>query len=146
MRLILVAAALSLLAACATSTTPPAAATPAPASAPPADPLAALSKFTLNDLQHASAIGKAGGDKLGPLCYDWLAAQLQAQSSSDPNATVAGLISAFEKARLLQQAVSNGISQDFQIHCAPLLSDAQSNLLRLGALGAGVVTTGGLLP
>ena len=118
----------AVLSAC--STTPTATSAPAPA-----DPLSAISTFTLTDLQHASADAKAHGDKLAAMCYDYLAAQLQAQTGSNPNATVVGAISAFQRARDLQGAVSAGISVDFQVNCAPLLSDVRANLLRLGVIG-----------
>jgi len=44
------------------------------------------------------------------------------------------------------RTVSSGVSEDFQISCAPLLSDVRANLLRLGVLGAGAAVTGGFLP
>jgi hypothetical protein len=110
------------------------------------DPLSTLGKLTLVDLQHADADAKAHADKVAAMCYEYLAAQLQAQSWDDPNATVAGVVSAFQKARDLQSVLRAGVSQDFQINCAPLLSDLQLNLLKLGGLGVGAVATGGVLP
>ena len=116
---------------------------PAATGAPPtqADPLAALAKFTIADLQSASADAKAHNDKLASMCYDYLAAQLSAQGPATPQSL--GAVTVFQKARDLQSAVNSGISQDFQINCAPLLSDVRLNLIRLGAIGAGAAATGG---
>jgi hypothetical protein len=123
--------ALLLCAACA--------ATPAPtatAPAAPGDPLTALANFTITDLQNASADAKAHSDKLAAMCYDYLAAQLKAQAGA-PGASVSGAVSAFQRVRDLQSAINSGVSQDFQVNCAPLLSDVRLNLIRLGVIGAG---------
>jgi hypothetical protein len=58
---------------------------------------------------------------------------------------VSGPISAFQRLRDVQQAIGSGISQNFQLNCAPLLSDTQANLLKLGALGTGIAGVG-MLP
>jgi hypothetical protein len=104
-----------------------------------------LTQFTLADLQSASTDAKAHGDKLAAMCYDFLAAQLTAQAST-PGSTITGAVSAFQRLRDLQNAIDGGISQDFQISCAPLLSDEQANLTKLGVLGVGAVASGGALP
>ena len=104
-----------------------------------------LAQFTLADLQNASMDAKAHGDKLAAMCYDFLAAQLAAQTST-PGSTIRGAVSAFQRLRDLQSAIAGGISQDFQINCAPLLSDEQANLARLGAVTAGTIASGGALP
>jgi len=111
-----------------------------------ADPLDAIAKFTLTDLQHAEADAKAHADKVAEMCYAYLASQLEQKSAGAPNGTIAGAISAFQKGRDLLRTVSSGISDDFQVSCAPLLSDARLNLLRLGVLGGGAAATGGILP
>lgn len=130
----------SLVAACAA---PPPAAAPASGAAPGLD--ASLANLTVRDLQSASADAKAHDDKLAALCYDFLAGQVLKNSGAPSNAVV-GPISAFQRLRDLQSAVSAGLSQDFQLNCAPLLSDAQANLVKLGALGAGAAASGGALP
>ncbi len=125
--------ALALL--CAACAAPPA---PTAGTAPtaPSDPLTALANFTLTDLQNASTDAKAHSDKLAAMCYDYLAAQLKAQAGT-PGAPVSGAVSAFQRVRDLQSAINSGVSQDFQVNCAPLLSDVRLNLIRLGVIGAG---------
>jgi hypothetical protein len=109
------------------------------------DPLSVIAKMTLGDLQNADADAKAHGDKIAAMCYEYLAAQLPVPSS-DPNAHITGVVSAFQKGRDLSRLASAGISEEFQINCAPLLSDVRANLLRLGVLGAGAGFTGVGLP
>ncbi len=117
-----------------------AAAATGPAASP--DPLAVLAKFTLTDLQHAKAMADAGNDKLASLCYGYLATQIAAQSGGDPNASVAGLVSGFEKQRLLLRNLNAGLADDFQINCAPFLSDVRLNIARLAALAGGAAVLG----
>ena len=139
----LISTVVAALAGCAAQVAPQA---PGAANAPPTDPLSMLAKLTLVDLQHADADAKAHADEVAAMCYEYLAAQLQARGGDDPSANVAGVVSAFQKARDLQSALQAGISQDFQINCAPLLSDVRLNLLKLGVVGAGAAATGGALP
>jgi hypothetical protein len=145
-KIFFVTATVSLLAACAgpQGTSQSAGAASADGS-PVAELRTGLAQMTLADLQNASTDAKAHGDKLAAMCYDFLAAQLTAQTSS-PGSTVTGAVSAFQRIRDLQSAIAGGISQDFQINCAPLLSDEQANLAKLGLWSAGVVASGGGLP
>lgn len=106
---------------------------------------AGLTNMTLSDLQSASTDAKAHGDKIAAMCYDFLAMQIASQASAT-GARVTGAVSAFQRVRDLQSAIAGGVSQDFQINCAPLLSDVQANLVKLGVVSAGAVASGGLLP
>src|SRR6185312_12863882 len=117
----------------------------APPAASAIDLQSSLAKVALADLQSASSDAKAHGDKLAALCYDFLAGEIAPQNAP-PAAAVAGPVSAFQRLRDFQRSVDSGLSQDFQLNCAPLLSDAQANLLKLGVVGAGAAVSGGVLP
>jgi hypothetical protein len=132
---------LALLASLAACAGQPAAST---RSTPTADLGTTLAHFTLADLQNAATDAKAHGDTVAALCYTYLAGQLTSATTGE-NAPVSGPISAFQRLRDVQQAVGSGISQNFQLNCAPLLSDTQANVLKLGALGTGIVGVG-MLP
>jgi hypothetical protein len=110
---------------------------------PVAELRTSLAQLTLADLQNASTDAKAHGDKLASMCYDFLAAQLAAQTST-PGSNITGAVSAFQRLRDLQSAIAGGISQDFQINCAPLLSDEQANLAKLGIVTATIASGGGV--
>jgi hypothetical protein len=142
-RFLFATAMLSVLAACAA---PQSTGSNASAGASTSVGLGAeLANMTLSDLQNASTDAKAHGDKLAATCYDFLATQITSEAST-LGASVTGPVSAFQRARDLQNAITGGVSQDFQINCAPLLSDVQANLTKLGAVGAGALASGGLLP
>lgn len=85
---------------------------------------------------NAEADAKAHGDTLALMCYQYLAGQLPSATTASGTA-ISGPISGFQHLRDLGRALDQGISQDFQLNCAPLLSDARANLLKLGVLGAG---------
>ena len=70
------------------------------------------------------------------MCYQYLAAQLPSATAGE-GAAISGPISAFQHLRDVGRTLDQGISQNFQVNCAPLLSDARANLLKLGVLGAG---------
>jgi hypothetical protein len=140
-----VTATVSLLAACTVPQSTSQSTGALTSGSPVAELRSSLAQFTLADLQNASTDAKAHGDKLATMCYDFLAAQLAAQTSA-PGSTVTGAVSAFQRLRDLQSAIAGGISQDFQINCAPLLSDEQANLAKLGAVTAGTIASGGALP
>lgn len=140
----LVVTLMLLLAGCAAQggATEPSAAPPATSST---DLQSSLAKLALADLQSASSDAKAHGDKLAALCYDFLAGNIAPQNVP-PAAAVAGPVSAFQRLRDFQRSVDSGLSQDFQLNCAPLLSDVRANLLKLGVVGAGAAASGGGLP
>jgi hypothetical protein len=139
-----ITATVSLLAACAVSQGT-SRSTSASATSPVAELRTGLAQITLADLQNASTDAKAHGDKLAAMCYDFLAAQLTAQTSP-AGSDITGAVSAFQRVRDFQSTIAGGISQDFQINCAPLLSDEQANLAKLGVVTAGAVASGGVLP
>ena len=138
-------ATVSLLAACAVPQDTSQSTGTSTNGSPIAELRTSLAQFTVADLQNASTDAKAHGDKLAAMCYDFLAAQLTAQTST-PGSNITGAVSAFQRLRDLQSAIAGGISQDFQINCAPLLSDEQANLAKLGLVTAATVVTGGGLP
>jgi hypothetical protein len=140
-----VTATVSLLAACAVPQGTSQSTSASADASPVAELRTGLAQITLADLQNASTDAKAHGDKLAAMCYDFLAAQLAAQATP-PGSNITGAVSAFQRVRDLQSAIAGGISQDFQINCAPLLSDEQANLAKLGIMSAGVVASGGVLP
>jgi hypothetical protein len=135
-------ATVSLLAACAVPQGTSQSNGAATNGAPVAELRTSLAQFTLADLQNASTDANAHGDKLAAMCYDFLAAQITAQTST-PGSNITGAVSAFQRLRDLQVAIAGGISQDFQINCAPLLSDEQANLAKLGLVTAAAITSGG---
>lgn len=95
--------------------------------------LASLKSVTVADLDAATARAVAGGDQLAAQCYPVL--KKYVQSAPDGKDKVAGLVDAFEKARLLGQKVSTAqIPQDLQIACAPLFMDQQQLNLKIGNL------------
>lgn len=95
--------------------------------------LAALKNVTIADLDAATARAVAGGDQIAALCYPVL--KKYVQSAPDGKDKVAGLVDAFEKARLLGQKVSTAqIPQDLQIACAPLFMDQKQLNLKIGNL------------
>ncbi len=97
------------------------------------DTLAALKSVTVADLDAATARAIAGGDALAAQCYPVL--KKYVQSAPDGKDKVAGLVDAFEKARLLgQKASAAQIPQDLQIACAPLFADQAQLNLKIGNL------------
>ena len=138
-------ATVSLLAACAVPQDTSQSTGTSTNGSPIAELRTSLAQFTVADLQNASTDAKAHGDKLAAMCYDFLAGQLTAQTRT-PGSNIAGAVSAFQRLRDLQNAITGGISQDFQINCAPLLSDEQANLAKLGLMTAATIASGGDLP
>lgn len=110
---------------------------------PPTDLRTSLSRITLTDLQNAEADAKANGDRLALMCYQYLAEQLPSAAAAG-SAAISGPISGFQRLRDFGRALDQGVSQEFQLNCAPLLSDARANLLKLGALGAGAAGSAAL--
>ncbi|HUC64565.1 MAG TPA: hypothetical protein VMA53_03995 [Stellaceae bacterium] len=138
-------ATLSLLAACAVPQGTSQSTGASAIGSPVAELRTSLAQFTLADLQNASTDAKAHGDKLAAMCYDFLAAQVAAQTST-PGSNITGAVSAFQRLRDFQSVLAGGISQDFQLNCAPLLSDEQANLAKLGFVTAGTIASSGALP
>jgi hypothetical protein len=138
-------ATVSLLAACAVPQGTSQSSGAATNGSPVVELRTSLAQFTVADLQNASTDAKAHGDKLAAMCYDFLAAQITAQTST-PGSNITGAVSAFQRLRDRQSAIAGGISQDFQISCAPLLSDEQANLAKVGVLGVGAIASGKVLP
>jgi hypothetical protein len=144
-RVFFVTATVSLLAACSVPQSTGQSTGASSNGSPVGELRTSLAQFTLADLQNASTDAKAHGDKLAAMCYEFLAAQLTAQTSL-PGSNITGAASAFQRLRDFQSAIAGGISQDFQINCAPLLSDEQANLAKLGIMAAGTIASGGSLP
>jgi hypothetical protein len=109
----------------------------------PTDLRTSLARITLMDLQTAEADAKAHDDTLALMCYQYLAGELPSATAAN-SAAISGPISGFQHLRDLARVLDQGLSQDFQLNCAPLLSDARANLLKLGALGAGAAGSAAL--
>ncbi len=101
-------------------------------------PFGDITKLTITDLQAALARATAADDKPAMMCYPVLIQVIQGLPSQAPDSKVAGVVDAFEAARLLAkkaQAFSgsnNQMIQNINLGCAALYNDAKADILRLG--------------
>lgn len=129
------------LAGC-TTTAPPPAGAPVASS----DSLSGLAKFTVADLQAASADAHAQTppDETAFRCYDFLITAIPTLTPSSSGNTVGAFV-AFQKLRDLHNGVSSagGALKSLTLACAPLVIDTQTVVNKLLLLGAGTFATGG---
>jgi hypothetical protein len=97
-----------------------------------------LSEVTVTDLKAALARATAADDKPAMQCYAGLIPIVQALPKQVPNIEAAGVVDAFEIARLAAKkaqtftGANDPIVQGVNMACAALFNDAKGDLLRLG--------------
>ena len=97
-----------------------------------------LTKVTVTDLQAALARATAADDKPAMQCYAGLLPIIQSLPTQIPDPKFAGVVDAFEAARLLSKkaqgfsGATNPLVQGVNLACAALFNDTQGDLLRLG--------------
>lgn len=79
----------------------------------------------LEDIDAAHAAAVAYGDALGALCYPVLREYV---AQDRPPIEVKGLISAYERARILRLSIQQGFPLELQVACAPVLRDTEKFL------------------
>lgn len=115
--------------------------------------LSELGQFTANDLQVAMKLtgdrdldgavdpDVPNGDPVALQCYVYLHGRVSSAGNGD-SITVAGAVSAFQSARNIRRRIDNGVSDEFQLACGPLINDVRSNVRGVIAR----VASGGVLP
>lgn len=99
---------------------------------------ASLAEFALADLQAAHADAMAHDDVIAATCWAKLAEKVAALPGRTETQAV-GAFSAYQKARNVRRAVTNGISDDIKLACAALAADARRGVLTLPAALVGLV-------
>ena len=125
---------LALAFACAIAF-PSMAASVKPAAAPViTSPIQAIQAFTVSDLQNALADAQANSDVIAAACYTALIPVVQQQANVTAPTGKIGAISVFQKSRDLARLAQRGVPDSINMACSPLVLDAQTTVLRLGAL------------
>lgn len=109
----------------------------------------ALQQFTVTDLQAALADATAHNDTVAATCYTALIPAVQNLPSLLPAARPKGGFSAFQAARDGINGLTGlpGQLKALNVPCAPLVLDAETTIVGLGAkVGLGVVGAGAALP
>lgn len=129
----------TMFALCACSTNSPTGAPQGP------NPVAAISTFTVTDLQAADADAVATNDSIAHTCYPALIQFVQSLPSSTGSTTVSGAFSAFQKGRDLRNVAAGGVPTYLTLGCGPLYAQVHADLLTflagVGAAGALPVLT-----
>lgn len=92
--------------------------------------VASLTEFALEDLKAAHADALAHDDVIAATCWAKLAEKVAALPGRTETQAV-GAFSAYQKARNVRRAVTNGISDDIKLACAALVADARRGVLSL---------------
>lgn len=152
-KIIVAVCAALLLAGCAGQPPTVPAATAVPAAAAPVastDPIAALSAFTVADMQSADTIAVASNDAIAHACFPALIRFVQSLPTSLPTTTVSGAISAFETARTtrikIQGQIGAGIPDYLKLGCAALVQDETVFVAKLATLAGGGAALGPMAP
>lgn len=96
------------------------------------------------DLKAAKKITKESGDKMGKMCVDELTKRADARDakvSTEP----AGVLSTLLAIRAKKRGFEDGISDDFRIACAPLISSMIKSISVLMTRALKRLASGGLL-
>lgn len=105
------------------------------------DVLTKFTTWTVADAQAASADAHAHNDVIAYTCWDWVSTKAQA-TGAGPLAPISGLMSGLQVARDIRRTVMTGVSDDFQVHCGPLILDEENVILKSGLM-AGITAAGG---
>ena len=101
-------------------------------------PFGDITKLTIADLSAALVRATAADDKPAMMCYPVLIQVIQNLPDQAPDSKVAGIVDAFEAARLASKRIqsfsgaNNQIIQYVNLGCAALYNDAKADILRLG--------------
>lgn len=107
-----------------------------------AEVLANVKGDTIIDLNAADAIAVAHGDAIAHACYPVLAKYVAPATGVATVDQIAGVVSAFEKARVERKAAeakvgTSGIPDDLRLGCAALLQDERDFIVRLAVMVGG---------
>lgn len=108
--------------------------------------IAKIANFSIADLEAADKDAIAHNDELSHACYPALERFVKELQGDNPNATVKGAFSAFQKARDVRHGVENGLPNYLKLGCAPLVQDETLLLAKLGVIGAGAAIVGPIAP
>lgn len=94
------------------------------------DEVAALLKLTKADLEMALQLATDHDDPAGVQCYSMLLTKIDgvAEFAAMPSA---GVVSAYEKARILRRRVEGRSGEDVRVACSALVNDSAGVVLRL---------------
>jgi hypothetical protein len=99
--------------------------------------LESLRSFAVDDLTRAHAIAVAAEDGVAANCY---AALLDMAENTpglpDTDVGRTGGFTVFQVGRNISRRVAGGVPEKVHVACAPLVVDAETTLLGLGAIGA----------
>jgi hypothetical protein len=92
--------------------------------AQPSDPLgkflADIHARTLVDAQAAKADADSHNDVIAISCWTYIATKMES-SGATPSTQIAGILSAFQKARDIRRGIGSGVSDEFKLACSPLV-------------------------
>jgi len=100
-------------------------------------PFGDITKLTVTDLQAALARATRADDKPAMMCYPVLIGIVQGLPSQTPDTQLAGIVDAFEAARVLSKKAAgfsgstDPMIQAVNLGCAALYNDAKGDVLRL---------------
>ena len=93
-----------------------------------------LGDFTIADLKSAEELATAQGDDVAALCYIELSKYVASkQGAATPN-EAAGLFTKFQKVRGFRRSRSEGLPEDINTRCAPLITSGSKTILLLRRL------------
>jgi hypothetical protein len=90
----------------------------------PSDPLgkflADIHARTLVDAQAAKMDADAHNDVIAGTCWTYIATKMESAGAA-PSTQIAGILSAFQKARDIRRGIGGGVSDEFKLACSPLV-------------------------
>ncbi len=83
------------------------------------------------DVRQAKLMAEQSDDQLALKCWSYLEGATATRVPSEGE--LAGVLSAYQKARDVRRAIDAGVSDQFKLECGPMLLDSRGALRRLAA-------------
>lgn len=93
-----------------------------------------FAEFTVADLQGAQALALADNDEVARLCYVELEKFVVSRGAVTVGEATLGAFSKFQRLRMTRRHIDQGVPEEINTRCAPLIVDAGKTLIRIRRL------------